>query len=57
MFCKRCPGLLCSESGEPDKISPAFCQQAEELYRLYQQKKAEAEAETATDPANQGTES
>lgn len=57
MFCKRCPGLLCSESGEPDKISPAFCQQAEELYRLYQQKKAEAEAETVTDPANQGTES
>ena len=42
MFCKRCPGLLCSESGEPDQVSPAFCQQAEELYRIYQQKKAEA---------------
>jgi radical SAM protein with 4Fe4S-binding SPASM domain len=44
MFCKRCPGLLCSESGEPDQVSPAFCRQAEEMYRLYLRKKAEAEA-------------
>ena len=44
IFCKRCPGLLCSESGEPDKVHPAFCRQAEELYRMYQKLKAEAEA-------------
>lgn len=46
MFCKRCPGLLCSESGESDKVDPTFCRQAEEMYRIYQKLKAEAEAET-----------
>ena len=44
MFCKRCPGLLCSESGEPDKVSPEFCRQAEEMYRAYIKLKAEAES-------------
>ena len=63
MFCKRCPGLLCSESGEPDKVNPAFCKQAEEMYRIYLRLKAEEEAKAAekteegakdgTDPANQ----
>ena len=53
MFCKRCPGLLCSESGEPDKASSAFCKQAEEMYRIYLKLKAEEEAKTAEQTAEQ----
>lgn len=49
MFCKRCPGLLCSESGEPDKVSPAFCSRAEELYRAYMQLKAEEASQDGQD--------
>ena len=51
MFCKRCPGLLCSESGEPDRVSPAFCKQAEEMYRVYQKLKAEEAAQTTEEAA------
>lgn len=45
-FCRRCPGLLASESGDPEKISESFCTQAAEKYRIYQELKKKA-AETA----------
>lgn len=51
IFCKRCPGLLCSESGEPDRVNPNFCRQAEEMYLAYQKLKAEAEAAEDTAPS------
>lgn len=41
LFCRRCPGLLCSESGDPEKVSPSFCAQAEFKYRMYEKLKAE----------------
>ena len=41
-FCKRCPGLLAAESGDPSKICPSFCKQAEELHALYERLKEEA---------------
>ena len=34
-FCQRCPGVLCAESGDVQKISPDFCRSAEKLYKLY----------------------
>lgn len=37
-FCQRCPGLLCAESGHPEKIAPGLCGTAERLYHLYQQR-------------------
>lgn len=37
-FCQRCPGLLCAESGHPEKIDPALCNVAERLYHLYETK-------------------
>ncbi len=43
-FCRRCPGLLASESGDPEKIAETFCAQAAEKYRIYKKLKAEAEA-------------
>ncbi len=45
MFCKRCPGLLASESGDPEKATPSFCQQAKDMYEQYVRLKAEKEAE------------
>jgi radical SAM protein with 4Fe4S-binding SPASM domain len=42
-FCKRCPGLLASESGNPSEISPSFCKQAADLHKLYRKLKAESE--------------
>lgn len=47
-FCKRCPGLLAAESGDPSVASPAFCKQAIELHRLYDKLKEEAEAKPQT---------
>jgi radical SAM protein with 4Fe4S-binding SPASM domain len=47
-FCRRCPGLMASESGDPNVLSPKFCQQAKELYRVYQKLKA-AEEQNPTD--------
>lgn len=37
-FCQRCPGILCAESGDPEKIDKTLCQTAEYLYKLYQKK-------------------
>ncbi len=34
-FCRRCPGLLASESGDPEVVCESFCKQAEEKHRLY----------------------
>ncbi len=46
IFCKRCPGLLASESGDPSRTTPNFCRQAKELYAFYQSLKAKAGGET-----------
>lgn len=46
-FCKRCPGLLASESGDPEKVSDTFCMQAAERHRIYDELKAK-EAEDAS---------
>ena len=40
-FCRRCPGLLASESGDPGKISETFCAIARDLHRLYDELKAQ----------------
>lgn len=45
MFCKRCPGLLASESGDPSKAHPAFCQQAADFHRVYDTLMAQKEQE------------
>ncbi|MBR4286881.1 MAG: radical SAM protein [Clostridia bacterium] len=34
-FCQRCPGALCAESGDAEKISTDFCRTAKRLYDLY----------------------
>lgn len=47
MFCQRCPGLLAAESGDPEKVTPAFCRRAEDMYNLYMKLKAEKEAQEA----------
>ncbi len=39
MFCQRCPGILCGESGHPEKINSSFCDMAKRLCNLYEQKK------------------
>lgn len=36
IFCQRCPGLLCAESGHPERIDQDLCRTAEHLYHLYQ---------------------
>ena len=51
-FCRRCPGLMASESGDPNVLSPKFCQQAKELYSLYQELKA-AKEQTDTETESQ----
>lgn len=38
-FCQRCPGILCAESGHPEKINSDFCQTAKQLQLLYNAKK------------------
>ena len=40
-FCQRCPGLLCAESGDVEKINPDFCRSAEKIYNLYNSMKGE----------------
>ena len=42
-FCQRCPGILCSESGHPEKIDKAFCLMAKRLQDLYLKKKEETQ--------------
>lgn len=41
-FCQRCPGILCSESGHPEKISTDLCDMARRLYDLYTERKGES---------------
>jgi radical SAM protein with 4Fe4S-binding SPASM domain len=38
-FCQRCPAILCSESGHPEKTDKAFCNMAKRLYEIYKIKK------------------
>ena len=40
-FCQRCPGILCGESGDPEKIDPSLCDAARRLYELYIAKRNE----------------
>lgn len=40
-FCQRCPGILCAESGHPEKTDAGFCKTAEKLCDLYKSKKGE----------------
>lgn len=41
VFCQRCPGILCGESGDPEKTTPEFCKTAERLYCAYKKLKKE----------------
>lgn len=41
IFCQRCPGILCAESGAPEKVSDSLCKTAKRLYELYLTKKEE----------------
>lgn len=34
-FCQRCPGILCGESGDPEKTDTGLCNLAREMYYLY----------------------
>lgn len=34
-FCQRCPGVLCAESGSPQKVSDSLCSMAKRLTLLY----------------------
>lgn len=38
-FCQRCPGTLCAESSDPEKISESLCDTAKKLYEIYARKK------------------
>ena len=38
-FCQRCPGVLCAESGDAEKISVDFCRTAERLFNIYSSSK------------------
>lgn len=38
MFCQRCPGILCAESGHPEKVANSLCHIAKGLYELYNKK-------------------
>ncbi len=41
-FCRRCPGLLAAESGDPSQVSDTFCRRATELSALYDKLCSEA---------------
>jgi len=38
-FCQRCPGTLCAESSDPEKISESLCDMAKKLHEIYTRKK------------------
>ena len=38
-FCQRCPGTLCAESSDPERISESLCDTAKKLHRIYTRKK------------------
>lgn len=42
-FCQRCPGMLCAESGNAEKVSDSVCNTAKTLYLIYQNKLKEEE--------------
>lgn len=35
LFCQRCPGLLCGESGSAEKVDAFLCRTAKKLYEAY----------------------
>ncbi len=35
LFCQRCPGLLCGESGSAEKVDAFLCETAKKLYEAY----------------------
>lgn len=35
VFCQRCPGLLCAESGNAEKVDSFLCETAKTLYEAY----------------------
>ena len=37
-FCQRCPGMMCAESGDAEKISHSVCNTAKAIYTLYKRK-------------------
>ncbi len=37
-FCQRCPGMICAESGNAEKISASVCNTAKCLYTIYKRK-------------------
>ena len=37
-FCQRCPGMMCAESGDAEKVSETVCNTAKEIYMLYKRK-------------------
>ncbi len=39
VFCQRCPGILCAESGHPEKTDNSLCDMAKRLYDIYKIKK------------------
>lgn len=41
-FCQRCPGILCAESGHPEKTDAGFCNMAKKLCNLYKKRKGES---------------
>ncbi len=41
IFCQRCPGILCGESGNPEKTDDSLCALAKHMYNLYESKKGE----------------
>ena len=45
-FCQRCPGILCGESGDPEKVDPSLCDASRRLYQLYTAKLQEEENRT-----------
>ncbi len=40
-FCQRCPGILCAESGNAERVDSEFCLMAKRLQDLYNKKKKE----------------
>lgn len=40
-FCQRCPGILCAESGHPEKTDAGLCDMARKLHELYIRRKGE----------------
>lgn len=38
MFCQRCPGILCAESGDPERTDSDLCDMAKRLHGIYKTK-------------------